>query len=96
MASIIRSSGKQYRVKPGSILTVDRLRVAIGESIKFDDLLGGASIVATVTDHILGDKVNTLRFRNKTRYSRKIGHRQPKTVLAFSSTGAENTNEASS
>lgn len=90
MTSIIRSGGKQHRVKPGSIITVDRLSDEVGATIKFDDMLGGSSVVATVVEHVLGDKVETLRFRNKTRYSRRVGHRQPKTVLAFSTPVAHN------
>lgn len=90
MTSIIRSGGKQYRVKPGSKVTVDRLNHEVGTTIKFDDLLGGAFVMATVIKHILAEKITTLRFRNKTRYSRRVGHRQPKTLLAFLTTDVHN------
>ncbi len=95
MTSIIRVGGKQFTVKPESTLTVDRVSGAVGDMLTFDDLLGGKPVTGKIVAHTLGDKVETLRFRNKTRYSRKVGHRQTKTVLAFSTTVAHNKNEAS-
>lgn len=90
MTAVIRVGGKTYRVSRASTLTVDRLNHEVGSVVQFPDLLGGADVEAKVVRHILADKVLTLRFRNKTRYSRTVGHRQPQTVLAFSAPLAQN------
>lgn len=86
---IIETSGKQYCVNEGQQLTVDRLDAAIGDTVRFSDILTGQALTAEVVEHILGDKVMTRKFRNKTRYQRVRGHRQAQTVLRIK--GAETT-----
>ena len=90
MTAIIAISGKQYRVKAGSTLVVDQLKHAVGETMTYDDLLGGQSVKAKIVEHKLGNKVMTLRFRNKSRYNRTVGHRQRQTVLTIVSDEGQN------
>ncbi len=81
MVAIIQTGGKQYCVEAGQILLVPRVNALAGETVTLENLLGGASLTATVVEQVLGPKVVTRKFRNKTRYHRVKGHRQPLTSL---------------
>ena len=91
MISVVQISSKQYCVKPGQELRVDRINKPAGEVITFPSLLGADSVQAEVVAHILDKKVMTRKFRNKTRYHRVKGHRQPITVLRFRATEVKTT-----
>src|SRR6266511_3480471 len=84
MIAVIETGGRQYVVQPGQQFTVNRMTAPIGESVEFSDLLGGAPVMAEVIEHTKGDKVTSRKFRNKTRYHRVKGHRQPLTLVRFS------------
>ena len=91
MYAIFRSGGKQYRAQVGATLDVDRLPDAVGDSIEIDDVLlvadgdnikvgqprvAGASVSATVVDQFRGKKIIVYKYRQRTSYRRKQGHRQ--------------------
>jgi large subunit ribosomal protein L21 len=89
MYAVIALGGKQYRVRPGEKLTVDRLPHAEGDSFDVPVLLAndgdstriGADELAKVTvsarvvAHTLGKKIHVLTYRSKKDSKRKIGHR---------------------
>ncbi len=91
MFAVIRTGGKQYRVEPGQVIQVERLKTD-GSTYSFEDVLlihqdDGSTIIgspkinqATVTAEVLGDgqakKVVIQKFKSKIRYRRKRGHRQ--------------------
>ncbi len=94
--AVIRTGGKQYRVTPNSVLTVERLEAEPGSTITFHEVLAlgnegglqigaptvpGASVTATVLDQTRGDKVLILKKRRRKNSRRKMGHRQHQTVL---------------
>lgn len=95
MIAIIKTGGKQYIVKPGDKLKVEKLDKKEGEEITFSDVLlvekdkkievGAPSVKAEVTAKILshgkGDKIIVFKYKPKKRESRKIGHRQPYTEI---------------
>ncbi len=81
MIAVIQTGSKQYCVQPGDIIKVEQLNASAGTTLQFDNLLGGQALAAKVVDHGVGPKVVSRKFRNKTRYSRVKGHRQPYTVL---------------
>ena len=96
MYAIIRSGGKQYRAEIGSIIDVDRLPHEVGESIEISDVLllaneddtrvgrplvDGASVSATVVEQFRGKKIIVYKYRQRTNYRRKQGHRQYYTRL---------------
>ncbi|MCY4539477.1 MAG: 50S ribosomal protein L21 [Chloroflexi bacterium] len=96
MYAIIRSGGKQYRAKVGSTIDVDRLPNDVGDSIDIGDVLlvvngddtvigqprvVGASVSATVVDQFRGKKIIVYKYRQRTNYRRKQGHRQYYTRL---------------
>jgi large subunit ribosomal protein L21 len=91
MYAVVTTGGKQYRVEPGSELTIERLAGDAGSSITFDRVLlvgdgetvtvgtpivDGASVSGTVLGEALGPKLIVFKFKQKATYRRKNGHRQ--------------------
>ncbi|MPZ49570.1 MAG: 50S ribosomal protein L21 [Dehalococcoidia bacterium] len=96
MDAVIRSGGKQYRVHEGSVLDVASLVAEPGSRVELRDVLlvsdgdkvtvgapnvADAVVVAEVVEHGKGRKVINFKFKAKTRYRRKRGHRQGYTRL---------------
>jgi large subunit ribosomal protein L21 len=94
----VRTGGKQYTVKPGDVLDVDKLPVDEGSSTELTDVLAvskdgelivgsplvpEASVIAEVRDQHRDKKVIVFKYKRKVRYRRKKGHRQPYTRLAI-------------
>lgn len=73
--AVISLGGKQFTVQPGKIIGVPRLAHEPGHSFVVDDILAGKKVSAKVIDHKKGDKLRVIKFKNKTRYTRTIGHR---------------------
>lgn len=97
--AIIKTGGKQYKVKEGQILKIEKLEKEEGAKITFDTLLVattdgqefkmgqpslGEKVEAKVIDHGKGDKVTVVKYKNKTRYLRTKGHRQQYTKVEIS------------
>jgi large subunit ribosomal protein L21 len=94
MYAVIKTGGKQQRVKPGDVIEVERL-VHEGETISFQPLLvvdddgathvgkavAGAVVTAKPLGEKKGEKIRVLRYRPKTGYSKRTGHRQLLTLL---------------
>jgi large subunit ribosomal protein L21 len=98
--AIINTGGKQYRVREGDSLDVEKLNAEVGAEFKFDRVLmtsvdgelsvgapvvKGASVTAEITDHSKAEKVVSLRYKNKTRQRVKRGHRQDVTSVLIKS-----------
>ena len=95
MYAIVRAGGRQEKVEVGDVLVVDRLSAKPGATLELPVLLlvdgdavttdGGALAAATVTaevlDHSRGPKIHILRYKNKTGYRRRQGHRQDLTSV---------------
>ncbi|MDE2855619.1 MAG: 50S ribosomal protein L21 [Chloroflexota bacterium] len=96
MYAIIRSGGKQYRAEVGATIDVDRLPQEIGDTIEISDVLlvadgedarigqprvDGALVSATVVEQFRGKKIIVYKYRQRTNYRRKLGHRQYYTRL---------------
>jgi large subunit ribosomal protein L21 len=96
--AIISIGGKQYRVREGERLLVDRLTTDAGKTFHPDVLfLGGdgdgtlaprSQVTARVLDHVLGDKVRIGKYRPKTGYRRHTGFRASLTRIEIQSIGA--------
>ncbi|MGH7357215.1 MAG: 50S ribosomal protein L21 [Candidatus Rokuibacteriota bacterium] len=94
MYAVIRTGGKQQKVKPGDVVEVEYLH-ADGDTVTFQPLLvvddegkthvGKEIEKAVVTAKLLGeqkgDKVSVFKYKNKSGYARKQGHRQLMTLL---------------
>jgi large subunit ribosomal protein L21 len=99
MYAIVRSGGKQYRVREGDEILVERLDADEGSDVALDVLLieddgtvsvgaptvDGASVAARVVGPARGRKVVSFKYKNKTRRRQTIGHRQERTRLAITS-----------
>ena len=95
MYAIIATGGKQYKVAEGDIIKVEKLGVEAGETYTFDQVLAvggdeltvgcptvaGASVSATVMNEGRGKKVIVYKYKRKTGYQKKNGHRQAYTQL---------------
>lgn len=95
MYAIIRAGGKQAKVRSGDVIEVERVKNA-ADTIEFEPLLvvdedgathtsgaalSGASVTAKVLGEVKGDKIDIFKYKNKTGYSRRMGHRQTYTRL---------------
>lgn len=96
MYAIIESGGKQRRVSPGALVTLERidgeagkqvelskvLLVADGEQVKIGTpYLPGASVMSEIVRQGRGPKVTVFKFKRRKRYRRTQGHRQAQTTL---------------
>ena len=95
MYAIIATGGKQYKVSEGDVIRVEKLGAAAGETYTFDQVLAvggdeltvgcptvaGASVSATVMEDGRGKKVIVYKYKRKTGYHKKNGHRQAYTQV---------------
>ena len=99
MYAIIQTGGKQYRVSEGDVLSVEKLPVAEGEEVVFDQVLTvvadgdvkigkpvleGAKVTAKVVEHGKGEKILVFKYKAKSNYRKRRGHRQPYTKVEIS------------
>ena len=99
MYAIIQTGGKQYRVSEGDVLSVEKLPVAEGEEVVFDQVLTvvadgdvkigkpvleGAKVTAKVVEHGKGEKILVFKYKAKSNYRKRQGHRQPYTKVEIS------------
>jgi large subunit ribosomal protein L21 len=103
MYAVISTGGKQYLVKEGQTLQVEKIDLEEGKSISFPAMLvsnddgsdvkvgnpevKGAVVSAKIAEHGRADKISVIKFKRKVRYRRNVGHRQPFTVLAIEKIG---------
>ena len=85
--AIIAVGGKQHLVRVGAKISVNRLEVNEGDTLKETDLLKKLPVTLKVISHELGKKINGLKFHRKVRYTRRYGHRQHLTSLEVTSIG---------
>lgn len=93
--AVIKTGGKQYKVTEGHVLRVEKLLKTEGDVVFSDVLLisdgkdatigapniAGASVTAQVLSSGKADKKMVFRYKSKTRYRKKKGHRQPYTEI---------------
>jgi len=84
--AIIKLGGKQYRVRDGETLVVDRVGVDEGKTLTPDVLLGdgGVTVTATVVAHERGPKIRIGKYRRRTGYKRHTGFRAATSRIAIS------------
>jgi large subunit ribosomal protein L21 len=95
MYAIIATGGKQYKVAEGDIIKVEKLGAEAGATVTFDQVLAvnngklvvgnptvaKANVSATVVEEGKNKKVIVYRYKSKTGYHKKNGHRQPYTKV---------------
>ncbi len=95
MYAIIATGGKQYKVSEGDIITIEKLGVQAGENVTFDKVVAvnngsltvgtptvdGATVTASVVEEGRGKKVIVYKYKRKSGYHKKNGHRQAYTKV---------------
>ncbi len=91
MYAVIQTGGKQYRVKEGATLKIEKLELGEGDSIEFDKILmvgegsdvkigqpfvDGGKVSATVTSQGRHKKVKIIKFKRRKHHMKQMGHRQ--------------------
>ena len=95
MYAIIKTGGKQYCVEEGKKISVEKIDAQVGEEVCFDEVLlvsgdetkvgqptvAGAKVTAKVVEHGKGRKIRIFKYKAKSNYRRRQGHRQPYTMV---------------
>lgn len=101
--AVIKTGGKQYKVQEGKSLKVEKLEAQMGEKIAFDKVLlfyneqeglkvgkpflSDIKVTGEIVEQKKGPKIVIFKYRPKTRYRKKTGHRQPYTLLMVTNIG---------
>ena len=95
MYAIVRSGGTQQKVAVGDVIEIDKVTTGVGESLSLpvlllvdgesvtsdSDKLANASVTAEVVGASKGPKITILKYKNKTGYRKRQGHRQKYTQV---------------
>ncbi len=96
MLAVIKTGGKQYLVTPGDKIKIEKIAKKEGSEISFNEVLlleknkkieignplvKGAKVVGKIISQGKGKKVIIFKYKAKTRYKKKAGHRQPYTEV---------------
>ena len=95
MYAIVKTGGKQYKVAEGYLVKIEKIEGEPGSSValtpvllvdgadvksKADDL-SKVEVAAEIVEHARGPKIDIMKYKNKTGYKKRMGHRQPLTVV---------------
>ena len=96
MFAVIKTGGKQYLVKEGDVVKVEKLDVEVGKAVSFETLLVSneegteikigtpvldKGVSGEVVAHGRSAKVEVVKYKAKSKYHRRTGHRQPFTKV---------------
>ena len=96
MIAVIKTGGKQYLVKPGDKIKIEKIKTAEGKEVTFKSVLlleknksleigtpfvKDAKVIAKVLSQGKDKKIIIFKYKPKTRYKKKTGHRQPYTEI---------------
>lgn len=100
MYAVVKIGANQYKVTTGAKVEVDRLTGNIGDNVSFPALLvvdeknvkmgkdaSQVPVNAKIVEHKRGEKIDVMRYRNKSRYRRKRGFRQSLTLIEIQAIG---------
>jgi large subunit ribosomal protein L21 len=100
--AVIKTGGKQYKVEEGKTLKIEKLIGEVNDPIKFDTLLIsedngielnigqpslGDLVDGKILEHNNAKKVSVVKYKNKTRYQKNVGHRQPYSKVEITKIG---------
>ena len=102
MYAVIATGGKQYKVEEGDVIRVEKLGAEDGASVTFDNVIAvvddkgvvvgdkvkKATVKATVVKTAKARKVTVYKYKPKTGYHKKDGHRQPFTEVKIEAINA--------
>ena len=98
MYAVINTGAHQYTVKEGDTLAIDKIVGDAGQKVTFDKvmliggkksvignpLVTGASVEATIEEQTKNPKIIVFKYKRRKNYKKKIGHKQPVTVVKVS------------
>lgn len=93
--AIVKAGGRQEKVQVGDTLVVDKLAEEVGSTVEFQPImlvegdvvnvdpaqLEKVTVKAEVVDNAKGPKITIIKYKNKTGYRKRQGHRQPLSVV---------------
>ena len=100
--AVIETGGKQYLVSPKDKIVIEKLEAVTGDTVTFDKVLlvvqdngvsvgkpyiSGKKVIGKVLAQQRGKKLVIFKYRAKSRYRRKTGHRQSETVVEIETIG---------
>jgi large subunit ribosomal protein L21 len=110
MYAVIKTGGKQYKVAAGDVIEVERLKIKgddptltltplfvvddDGKAISGADKLADFKVGVKVVGDTKGDKITVFKYRNKSGYASKTGHRQQYSMIEITSIGSEKPKKA--
>ena len=101
--AVIETGGKQYKVTPGAVLSIEKLEAEEGSTVSFSKVLmyqtgaepvigtpyaEGITVSAQVMGQIKGTKIRVFTYKPKKRQRRTLGHRQQLTQIKITEIGA--------
>ena len=95
MYAVVKAGGSQHKVAVGDRFTVNRLAGEAGDTVALPaillvdgdtvttdvDALAKVTVTGEIVEHAKGPKIRIHKFKNKTGYHKRQGHRQPLTVI---------------
>lgn len=96
MKAVIKTGGKQYQVAEGDVIKIEKLDNQNGDKLVFDEVLllidgdkvklgapyiDKVKVEGTLVQNFKEKKIDVFKYKNKTRYRRKIGHRHQKSEV---------------
>ena len=94
MFAVIKTGGKQYLVQEGDVLKIEKLVANAGDKVDFETLLTfkgeslnigapllSTSVPAEIVAHGRHAKISVVKYKAKSRYTRRVGHRQEFTTV---------------
>ena len=92
MIGVIATGGKQYIVAVGQKVKIEKIEAKAGDIVDFKNILDATSAVkGKVLEQGMGKKVSMIKYKNKSRYIKRIGHRQAFTTVEITAVGTETT-----
>lgn len=93
--AIVKAGGRQEKVSVGDVVVVDKLAAEVGETVNFQPVmvvdgekvttdasaLEKITVTAEVVEELKGSKIRILKYKNKTGYKKRMGHRQQLTSV---------------
>ena len=107
--AIVETGGKQYRVRPGDRIDVEKLDSLVGSTVELTNVLAvsrdgeitagtpfveGVKVLVEVDSLGRGKKLIVFKYKSKVRYRRKMGHRQPYSTLIVKDIVTETPDQA--
>ena len=103
MYAIVRSGGQQQKVAVGDVIQIDKVATQVGQSVSLpavlvvdgdavtsdSDALARVSVTAEVIGATKGPKIHILKYKNKTGYRKRQGHRQKYTQVKVTDIGSK-------